>query len=621
MKHFENFSNMEEYREYIKGLSKEELVELDLYLKKLAKSKDKLVGYPSLDKPWLKYYTDENIRLEMPKMNAYEFIKSQNKNNMDNVAINYIIADITYRELFAKIDETADSLVSLGIKEGDTVASTLPNVPEAIYLIYACAKIGAIVDTFDPLLSSGLIKKYCDKSNAKVLFTLDVMAEEPINCLRDVSYDKVITVSPLQSVPVLNNPNEQVPINYNENIISWGSFIENKHKTSKLCEYKQNRPFAFLHTGGTSGVPKGAIISHDNLISLACQVANSPLDLQVGETVLNLMPPFVSYGLCNGTHVNLACGLKLILIPTYDPSKIEEQIMQYKPNRLACSPAHFEHIKNSTVLQHTDLSFLRHPMVGGDTLNVKTELALNKMFLENGCQDKIVKAYGLTESAAGVIYCVNNEVNKLKSVGIPLVKNNIGIFDWDDPNCELPYNVPGELALDSPNNMLGYLNMPEETEMMLKKHSDGHIWLHTGDIAYIDEDGNVFITGRKRRLIPQFGGMKSNPFEAEAQIMKHTSVKNAVVVGVPDPDHEQGKLPVAYVLVDEKDLGNEDLIKEDLINICNQFVTYYSIPVDYVFVTELPTTTRGKIDFMALENSYKTIAATRKLIPQRKLEV
>ena len=276
------------------------------------------------------------------------------------------------------------------------------------------------------------------------------------------------------------------------------------------------------------------------------------------EKVLNLMPPFASYGLGNGIHVHLCAGMRLVLIPTYDPSIIDKQILKYKPNRIACSPAHYEYIKNSEKLKNADLSFLHHPIEGGDSLDVKTEEAVNELFLKNGCKDKIAKGYGLTESCSGVCVCVNNEVNKLKSVGIPMSKNIISIFDIDDCNKELSYNQTGEVAILSANNMLGYLNMPEETKNTLKEHSDGTVWLHTGDLGRVDSDGNIFIDGRMRRMIIQFSGLKSNPFEVEEQLIKHPLVKRAVVVGAKDPNHEQGELPVAFILVDPENMDKEE---------------------------------------------------------------
>lgn len=614
-----------EYKKQLSNLTNFERKYRDLYLRKLALGE--ILGPPtglaSIDKPWLKYFNEITIMSDIPKMNIYEFLLLGNLNNYNSVAINYAFVNITYKKLFQKIEDVADSLYALGIRQGDVIASCLPNVPEAIYLIYAAAKIGATIDLIDALSSKELLAKYCDNSKPKLLFSLDVMSENAIKNLDVCSYEKVITLSPVESLPILNWSNKTSKgIHYSDNIISWKNFLRmGKNVKSEWCTYVADMPFAILHTGGTTGIPKSALLSHDNMNSLAHQFINSPLEMKAKETVLNLMPPFASYGLGNGIHVHLSCGMKLVLIPTYDPSKIEEQLLKYKPNRIACSPAHYEYIKNSEKLKNSDLSFLRHPIEGGDSLNTKTEQEVNELFLNSGCKDKVAKGYGLTESCSGVCVCVNNEVNKIGSVGIPLSKNIISIFDPDNKDKELSYDTYGEIAILSPNNMLCYNKMPDETKNTLKEHSDGTTWLHTGDFGKIDKDGNLFISGRMRRMIIQFSGLKSNPFEVEEQLLKHPLVKNAIVVGAKDPNHEQGELPVAYILVDTKDLDKEEQLREELHNICTSHVTYYSVPVDYVFVDEYPRTPIAKIDFKKMSLDYNNMILTRKLIPQKQLKI
>lgn len=613
-----------EYKLKLMELSEKERKLRDLHLKKIAMGEiyGPMTGYPSLDKPWLKYFDDEIIMSDIPKMNIYEYLLCQNKNHLNNIAIDFAFAKISYKKLFQKIEEVANSLYAMGIREGDRIASCLPNTPEAIYLIYAAAKIGAVIDLIDALSSKELLAKYCENSKPKIIFVLDVMSQNAIQNLEASSYNKVVTVSPVQSVPILNlsgKTSKDVP--FGDDIISWKTFIkQGVGVESKWCCYKPNMPFAILHTGGTTGIPKGALLSHDNMNSLAHQFLNSPLDMQSKEKVLNLMPPFASYGLGNGIHVHLSIGMELVLIPSYDPSQIEKQILKYKPNRIACSPAHYEYMKDSELLKKSDLSFLRHPIEGGDSLNPKTEEKVNELFKNGGCKDKIAKGYGLTESCSGVCVCVNNLVNKPLSVGIPLVKNIIAIFDFDDENHELPYDTLGEIAILSPNNMLEYYNMEEETKHTLKRHADGTVWLHTGDLGKVDKDGNIFISGRLRRMIIQFCGLKSNPFEVEEKIIKHPAVKNAIVVGVKDPDHDQGELPVAYVLVNPEDMSKEETLKQELHKICEDSVTYYSVPIDYVFVTEYPRTPIGKIDFKKMSQDYNEMIASRNIIRQKQLK-
>ena len=610
------------YKEKLSKLSTEEKKLRDLYLRKIAlgEIQGPLTEYSSLNKPWLKNYKEENIIQEIPKMNSYDYLKKCNSDNMDEIAIDYESVSISYREMFEKIEQAANSLVAMGIRKGDTITSIIPNIPEAIYIIYAAAKIGAKIDLIDPLTNKELLARYCENANSKMMFTLDLLSASSIENLDKNIYTKVVTVSPMESLPIPNETEKN--IQFNDKVMSWSSFIDaGKNFVSETIPYKENMSFAILHTGGTTGIPKGALISHDNMNSLAHQVINSPLDMKRGETALNFMPPFASYGLGNGIHVHLCAGMRIRLIPSYDPSKTAEQLMEYKPNRVAFTPAHVENMINSPIVQNSDLSFLRHPIVGGDTLALKTEQKVNDLLMKNGCKDRISKGYGLTESCSGVCFCVNNETNELQSVGIPLVKNVMSVFDFDDYNKELPANETGEIAVLSDNNMLGYLNMPDETNNTLIRHSDGNVWLHTGDIGKIDSEGRVFIDGRMRRMIIQYCGLKSNPFESEQALIKHPLIKRAVVVGAKDLEHDQGQLPVAFLEIDSSDFDKVDLLKDELYKICEKSVTYYSIPVDYIFVDHYPETQRGKIDYRELAKRYDDMSSSRKIIHQKQLKI
>ncbi len=617
-----NKEDLIKLKKYIASWSKQEQKLRDIYLRKIANGEMQgaMLGYASIDKPWLKNYQDKTILGDIPKCNTYELLKEYNKDRLDEIALDYEFVSITYKELFERIDEAANSLIAMGIGKGDTITSCIPNFPEAIYIIYAAAKIGAKIDLIDPLTNAELLAKYCNNSDSKLFFTVDIMSKSAIMNLNRCNYTKVITVSPMESLPI---PNEtEKGMIFNDEVISWSTFIDNgKNYNSEVVPYEKDMPFAILHTGGTTGIPKGALLSHDNINSLAFQVLNSPLDMQAKESVLNFMPPFASYGLGNGIHVHLCAGMKIRLIPSYDPSKTAEQILEFKPNRVAFTPAHVENLINDPIIQNTDLSFLHHPIVGGDTLALKTEEKINELLIKNGCKDRIAKGYGLTESCSGVCFCVSNETNELQSVGVPLAKNNISVFDFNDPDDEKMYGEVGEIAVLSENNMLEYLNMPDETRKALKLHSDGSVWLHTGDIGKIDKDGRVFIAGRFRRMIIQYCGLKSNPFEAEETLIKHPLVKRAVVVAAKDLDHEQGELPVAFLEIDRENFDKIDLLKQELYKMCEDNVTYYSIPVDYVFVDSYPETSRGKIDYRELSNVYNEMARSRQIIPQKQLKI
>ena len=587
----------------------------------------KVTGYPSIDKPWLKYYTQEQISIALPQSTAYQYMRDCNQDNLDACALEYLGKKITYRNLFKNIDIVANSLLSMGVKKGDIITSCLANMPEAAYLIYAANKLGVIIDLIDPFTVNETMANYCNNTKSKVIFTLDIAYKNVEKLPENTSIEKIVLVSPAQSIKVLKTlltiKSAEVRKAYkNNNTISWDAFIKNKVVDSNelTVAYEKNLPFAILHTGGTTGIPKGALLSVDNVNSLASQFINSPLEMNKCESALNLMPPFAAYGLCNGLHLHLCCGMKVIMIPTYEPNKIVDQILKHKPNRIACAPAHYVHIAESEKIKFADLSFLRRPIVGGDTLNTKLEEELNELFAKTGCKDKITKGYGLTETASGVCVCVNKTVNKIGSVGIPMAKNIIAAFSLSSEEIECKYNEEGEICICSPNLMLGYYNKPEETEKVLKTHKDGKVWLHTGDLGYVDEDGNIFIKGRLKRMIIQYSGLKANPFEAECEILKNAIVNSVVVVGVKDPNHSQGQLPVAFVKLEENVSVNEQELIAELHKSCEDNITYYSVPVDYIVINTFPRTPIGKIDFQKLTNIYERDYKDRTMLKQKELK-
>lgn len=585
----------------------------------------KLTGYPSIDKPWLKYYTEEQINLPLPQNTAFQYMRECNRNNLDAYALEYLGKKITYRELFKSIDLVANCLLSMGVKKGDVITSCLANMPESAYLIYAANKLGVIIDLIDPFTVNETMAGYCNNTNSKIIFTLDIAYKNVEKLPENTSIEKIVLVSPAQSINLLKTllkaKSSETRHAY-KNTISWDAFIKNNKVDSNefAVNYQQELPFAILHTGGTTGIPKGALLSVDNVNSLASQFINSPLDMNPKETALNLMPPFAAYGLCNGLHLHLCCGMKVIMIPTYEPNKIVDQILKHKPNRIACAPAHYVHIAESAKMRSADLSFLIRPIVGGDTLNTKLEKELNELFANAGCKDKITKGYGLTETASGVCVCVNKAVNKIGSVGIPMAKNVIAAFSLSGEENECKYNEEGEICICSPNNMLGYYNKPEETAKVLKTHKDGKVWLHTGDLGYVDEDGNIFIKGRLKRMIIQYSGLKANPFEAEREILKNANVNSVVVVGVKDPSHPQGQLPVAFVKLEEGVSVNEQDLIAELHKSCEDNITYYSVPVDYIVIDIFPRTPIGKIDFKELTNIYERDYKDRVMLKQKELK-
>lgn len=556
----------------------------------------KLTGYPSIDKPWLKYYNGDELSMFIPDVTAYRYIYDINKDNLDQVVFNFLDKEITYKEFFENIDVVAKALINQGIKKGDIVTICMPNMPETAYLFYALDKIGAISDFLDPRANENVMAKHLKLAESKLLITIDPCYDMFKSLKEKTPIDTIVTID------VLNSIIGSKTIDNDFKTINWEKFLLNGKTIENVSEakYEEDRPITILHTGGTTGIPKGAILTDKNLNALAIQWNNTGLCYNEHDKLLSLMPPFVSFGLAANLHMPLTRKMELILIPEYNPPMIISQIEKYKPNCIPASPAHWEQVYNYIQTNDIDFSSLNRPLIGGDILNPKIEQALNLAFKG----PKMIKAFGLTEAATAVTLPYNSEMASTDSVGIPLPKTTVAIFDTDTLE-EKKYGEYGEICVLTPNMMQGYYKMQEETDSVLRKHEDGNLWLHTGDIGYIDENGLLYVKGRIKKIIIRHDGIKIYSVDIESALLNCDIVDKCAVVGVKDNDHIQGEVPVAYVVLNNNIELNED-IKNYLYNYCKDNIIDYANPVDFVFVDSLTYTKNGKIDFKKLKEEYET---------------
>ena len=270
-----------------------------------------------------------------------------------------------------------------------------------------------------------------------------------------------------------------------------------------------------------------------------------------------------------------------------------------KPNHMAGVPSHWGNVIESKALRGVDLSYLITPAVGGDAMNLQLEQRANQFLDEHKAPNHIIKGYGITEECSLAAACVN-EINAEGSVGIPLPQNIISIFD-QETGKELQYEQHGEICISGPTTMLGYFRNPEATEEIIRTHADGRMWIHTGDLGYMTEDGMLYIDGRIKRMILRQDGFKVFPSLIEKTVCAHPAVKDCCVVGMQDKAFSQGQVPIAFVVSNDSESGSEDYIKIELAAICLRELPEYAQPVDFRFLNELPVTGIGKVDYRALE--------------------
>lgn len=599
------------YKKKINALSNDEVAKRNLYLKGLhtGKYEGPMIGLATIDRPWLKYYSDEAIDTEIPTVSAYQYLLNCNKNNMNKYALNYFGRKFTFKELIENIAKTEKALRKLGVEKGDIVSVSLPNMPEAVYLYYALSKMGAIANMIDPRTSIDGFKEYLEEVDSKLLIVIDILKERLDRIVKGTKTEKIVIVSPSDSLPLGLKlgykakkfiENNKSKMQTKCSTIKWNEFL-NVGKDYQIFddeEYVSNTPSLIVHTGGTTGIPKGVLLSNENINAVAFQSMNFPTDLQSNHRWLDIMPPFIAYGIGSGLHFPLCNGMETVLIPQFDPKELDKLVLKYKPNHIAGAPTHWNYFIKSKRLKNKDLSYLITCAVGGDALNIEVEKKANEFLKEHGVNRTIVKGYGMTETNGSIGRTVE-ECNELGSVGVPFAQSIVGIFDPETDN-EMPYGEKGEICMSGPNVMLEYFNNPEQTNIVKKTHEDGTTWIHSGDIGYMNENGNIFVVNRIKRLIIRHDGFKIFPSNIEKIIQSHPDVATAVVVGIPDIYNNQGKLPCAIVLPNDASVDYKKL-EEEIYLLCEQKLPEYSQLEMLEFTDKIPYTPIGKIDTFKLE--------------------
>lgn len=617
-----NKEDLIKLRKKISELSGHEKKLRDLYLRDIALGNvcGPVVDYVDIDKPWLKYFSSESIMKDFDDMSIYQLMESKNIGHEGEIALSYFGKKITYGELLKNIDITAKALLELGIKKGDIVMMSLPNIPEAEYIFYALNKIGAVIDSIDPRTGKENIKDDMEKTGAKYFFALDIIYPK----IKDIAMEcgmKIISVSPNRSLPVLIKVISSLKgkkINLENNDITYDEFIKLANNYNKSVEtiYEKGSKAVIVHTGGSNGVPKGVVISNEGFNSLIYQQMYSNMGFERNKIFLNLLPPFIALGLNNAMHLSACLGLESILIPSFEPEDFPKLIMKHKPNIVLGGPIHFNMLINSKIVGDKDLSFLEICCSGGEKMSRQTQENIQRFLKDHNAKANIWLGYGATETSAGTT-CVKNDCFRYESVGAPYLKNVLAVYDQDTDEVIQGYGKVGELRVNAPTMMLGYLD-EDKTKEVIYSDENGDRWYVTGDLAHFDSDGMLYIDGRIKRIITR-RGFRIYPAYVEELIMKHPYVKECAVVGISDP--VELNIPVANIVLKDEfnSKENEEVVISYIDKKIEQTLPEYTVMAGYNFLSELPKTPIGKLDFKKLEEM--GILGNSKKILQRKFNI
>lgn len=575
----------------------------------------KITGYASIDKPWQKYYSKEAITASIPELTAYQYMVSQNEDNLSTKAIMYYGKKISYKNYIDMIDETARRLYNLGVTEGEVVTVMSVANPELEVLFYALNKLGAVINLIDVRSDYKQIKKYLMEVKSSEVVVMDNFLPEFDKCMEDEDIDNivenVITLSPYNSVlfpfNVLAEKKSRKEdsnlygkideIKKKNKYMTWNDLMSvHKYRYPRYPRYKKNMVAALVHTGGTTGVPKTVKLSNENFNAMAIQYKSLNANYNKGDTFLNGIVPFVAYGIVVTIHMPMCLGMTNIIAPILSPKEFTEFMIKYKPNHTITVPTYVEHFVHDRKADSMNWKCLKNLGIGGDYFPEQSEIYVNEFLKNHGSSSIAEKGYGMTENSSTAGVCLVG-VNKTNSLGIPLPLNTYGIFERGTDK-ELKYGEEGEICITGPTEMLGYLDNEEEEGKVIKIHSDGKKWIHSEDVGIIDEDGFLFFKGRYKRLIPH-GGFKLYPSYIEGVIMKHPDIDNCCVISIPDKVY--GASPEAHVVIKKDSMSELKKLKEELIKLCQDKLPSYSQPEDFIFEEDLPLTSVGKVDYKKVE--------------------
>ncbi|MCX6059269.1 MAG: long-chain fatty acid--CoA ligase [Chloroflexi bacterium] len=550
------------------------------------------------NRPWLAHY-DKGVpqTIEYPKVPLFHFLEEAARKYPDRACTIFKGAVISYREMNAQTDHMAAALVEMGVKKGDRVGIFIPNIPQFVVAYFGILKAGGTVVAVNPTYPVDEIIMPINDANIEIMFTMSRFYDK-VKAAREKSKLKRIIVTNIkESLPpitrllftLVKEKKEGDRVDSLADGDVWMKDLLAKHANSPKpkVDVTPDDTAIFQYSGGTTGVPKAAVAMHRNVVANTLQIKNWMTGLEEGkEVVLMGIPLFHVYGMVAGMNFGMVVGASLVMVPNArDLKDVLINISKYKASIFPGVPLLYNGLNNHPDVKtgKYDLSSIKACISGSAPLMRETKERFEK--LTGG---KLFEAYGLSEAPTGTHCNPLNGENKVGSIGMPLPDVDVKIISLDDGETEMAQGEIGEIILNGPQVMKGYHNMPTETANSLRQMKDGKIWLYTGDIARMDEDGYFYIVDRKKELIKP-GGFQVWPREVEEVIMDHPKVLEVGVGGIPDP--QRGETVKAWIVVKPGETVTEAEIKA----FCKEHLAPYKVPTHYEFRSELPKTTVGKI--------------------------
>ena len=564
------------------------------------------------ERPWLANY-DRGVphTLEIPDVTLFHFLEESAKKFPDRACTIFKGAVITYQEMNTITDRVAAALVNMGIKKGDRVGIFMPNTPQYVMAYYGILKAGAVVVVSNPLYTAPEIAHQASDAGIEVMFVMSNFYKTIKKAQPNTRIKKMIVTNLKETLPPLTRvlftlvrekkQGFRIEGGLDEGDIWFQDMLAQHQNASRPdLEIDPSDTALFQYSGGTTGVSKGVVATHLNVVANILQISSWMTGLEQGkEVVLMAIPLFHVYGMVAGMGFAMANGGSMVMVPNpRDLKDILSNIQKYKATIFPGLPALYNGINNypDAKAGKYDLSSIKACISGSAPLMRET-----KEQFESLTGGTVFEGYGLSEAPTATHCNPLVGKNKTGSIGMPLPSVDAKIISLDDGETEVQQGEIGEIIVHGPQVMKGYHNMPTETSNSLRTMKDGKVWLFTGDIARMDEDGYFYIVDRKKELIKP-GGYQVWPREVEEVLSAHPKVLEVGVAGIPDA--YRGETVKAWIVFKPGETATE----EELKAFCKESLAPYKVPTHYEFRDELPKTTVGKILRRELVRQHKETA-------------
>lgn len=544
-------------------------------------------------RPWLASYA-EGVRPEIDPVEQTlpEALKRSAQRYPHHVALEFFGRTKTYRELYEQIERAAAGLRKLGVQPGDRVALVLPNCPQHVVAFYAVLRLGAVVVEHNPLYTERELRHQFEDHEATLAIVWDVASEKVNRLPEDLRPRHIVTVNMTKEMPALQQFALRLPIPKaraarkkltarpaSKEMRAWESLL-GKRISKRVAGPKLNDIAVLQYTSGTTGKPKGAILTHANLRANAMQGREWLPGLREGKEVFyGVLPLFHAYGLTLCLTFAMSIGARLVLFPAFDIELVKKAAKHSPPTFLPGVPPIYDRLARAALHGELDLSTVRFAISGAMPLPISTVQRWEEV-----TGGLLVEGYGMTEASPVALGNPAGPSRRPGSVGVPFPSTEIRVIDPDDPSVDVGVGQPGELLLRGPQVFGGYWKRPEDTAETLLQ--DG--WLRTGDIVTVSADGFVTVVDRRKELIIT-GGFNVSPSEVEEVLLSHPDIEDAAVVSLPRGD---GAEMVAAAIVIR---GGAQLESEAVRSFCRTRLTAYKVPKRVEFVAELPRSMVGKV--------------------------